>query len=123
MSEKFFNKFRYSNRNTNIFLICILLVIIVFLTFGYSILNGIFKIKGNLVINSFNDISITDVESSKINKNFEINYRKTHNMLLIEGNLPDKKDQLIYEVTISNVGTNDIKIKNIDFNADNNNIY
>ena len=123
MSEKFFNKFRYSNRNTNIFLICFLLVIIVFLTFGYSILNGIFKIKGNLVINSFNDISITDVESSKINKNFEINYRKTHNMLLIEGNLPDKKDQLIYEVTISNVGTNDIKIKNIDFNADNNNIY
>ena len=59
--RRFLDKFSYSNRNTNIFLVSTFLILLFCLTIGYSVLSNVLSIKGDIAVRPAKDIRITSV--------------------------------------------------------------
>ena len=98
--RKFFDKFSYSNRNTNIFLICSFLFVLFGLTIGYSVLSNVLSIKGDVAIRPFKDIRITSVTGPEIsNGAYETyNFKYSHDLLVVNGVLPNTSSSLTYDI-------------------------
>ena len=123
--RKFFDKFSYSNRNTNIFLICSFLFVLFGLTIGYSVLSNVLSIKGDVAIRPFKDIRITSVTGPEIsNGAYETyNFKYSHDLLVINGVLPNTSSSLTYTITVTNNGTVDMDLINIINNCTDSNVY
>lgn len=123
--RKFFDKFSYSNRNTNIFLICSFLFVLFGLTIGYSVLSNVLSIKGDVAIRPFKDIRITSVTGPEIsNGAYETyNFKYSHDLLVVNGVLPNTSSSLTYTITVTNNGTVDMDLINIINNCTDSNVY
>ena len=123
--RKFFDKFSYSNRNTSIFLVITFLFIIFGLTIGYSVLSNVLSIKGDVAIRPFKDIRITSVTGPEIsNGAYETyNFKYSHNLLVVNGVLPNTSSSLTYTITITNNGTVDMDLIDIINSCTDSNVY
>ena len=123
--RKFFDKFSYSNRNTNIFLICSFLFVLFGLTIGYSVLSNVLSIKGDVAIRPFKDIRITSVTGPEIsNGAYETyNFKYSHDLLVVNGVLPNTSSSLTYTITVTNNGTVDMDLIDIINNCTDSNVY
>ena len=123
--RKFFDKFSYSNRNTNIFLICSFLFVLFGLTIGYSVLSNVLSIKGDVAIRPFKDIRITSVTGPEIsNGAYETyNFKYSHDLLVVNGVLPNTSSSLTYTITVTNNGTVDMDLIDIINSCTDSNVY
>ena len=123
--RKLFDKFSYSNRNTSIFLVVAFLFIIFGLTVGYSVLSNVLSIKGDVAIRPFKDIRITSVTGPEIsNGAYETyNFKYSHDLLVVNGVLPNTSSSLTYTITVTNNGTVDMDLTDIISSCTDSNVY
>ncbi len=125
LKRSFYDKFSYSNRNTNIFLVYTFLILLFCLTIGYSVLSNVLSIKGDIAVRPTKDIRITNITGPVLsNGAYEnTNFRFSHDLLQVNGVLPNNNSSLTYTITIKNNGTSDMDLVNIINTCNNSNIY
>ena len=123
--RSFLDKFSYSNRNTNIFLVSTFLILLFCLTIGYSVLSNVLSIKGDIAVRPTKDIRITSVTGPVMaNGAYEnTNFRFSHDLLSVNGVLPNDNSTLTYTITIKNNGTSDMDLTDIINTCNDSNIY
>ena len=123
--RSFFDRFSYSNRNTNIFLVSTFLILLFCLTIGYSTLSNVLSIKGDIAVRPTKDIRITNITGPTMtNGAYEnTNFRFSHDLLSVNGVLPNDNSTLTYTITIKNNGTSDMDLTDIINTCNDSNIY
>lgn len=114
------NSTKYAKRN--LIIIAITVAIILSLTIGYSVLTKQLEINSSVTIRAEKDIRITKISDyGSTNGGYEVyNAKYTSDTFTANINLPNLTSKMAYNITITNKGTKNMKIKQISSSVFNN---
>ncbi len=110
-------------RKNKIIILIVFLATIILMAVGYSTFATNFNIKGNAEITGEWDVRITNIIATQVPKGCDAGTPTfTENSISFSAKLNKPGDEIIYEVTIENLGTIDAELQTIIFTEEINGI-